>query len=229
MSDYPAGMTLRPIEHWPGKLTANRERSPFSAPWRSTLDLLERELSHLSSDPRRLVAPSVLQIAMREQDFRNDGMPRANARPDHPGVILSIEAKYKGSLAFPCDKFLTWQDNLRAIALSLVALRKLDRYGITPNAEQYTGWKQLPGGTSPTVEMTVRAACSTIAALAWPNERTDLREEWAPKIATDSTLATNTWRKARGNAHPDRNSGDRADWDRLEAAGDVLRAAGKLP
>lgn len=65
MSDYPAGMTLRPIEHWPGAMTQDRKRSPFSAPWRSTLELLERELAHLSSDPRRLVAPAVLQIAMR--------------------------------------------------------------------------------------------------------------------------------------------------------------------
>ncbi|MDJ0006490.1 molecular chaperone DnaJ [Gordonia alkanivorans] len=214
MTDYPAGMTLRPIEHWPGKLTANRMRSQFSAPWRATLDLLDRELWHLGPAGRN--APAVLQIAMREQDFRIDGMPRANARPDHPGVILAIEST-KGPLSFPCDRFLTWQDNLRAIALSLEALRKIDRYGITPNAEQYTGWKQLPGGT----------ATSASAFTAVDAEMLILAVADLP--IGDVVTLDEAYRKARRNAHPDRNHGDRISWDAVEAAADTLRAAGKLP
>ena len=215
MSDYPPGMKLRPIEHWPGRQTANRVRSPFSAPWRATLNLLERELAFLSPDPRRLVATSVLQIAMREQDFRVDGLPRANAKPEHPGVILTV-ASAKGTLSFPCDKFLTWQENLRAIALALEALRRVDRYGITPNDEQYTGWKQLPaaGATSLSIEdaekvlrMVGRVADPT------PVERAPLDR---------------VYKAARVNAHPDRNDGDQSGWDAVEAAADVLRAAGRL-
>ncbi|WP_439030255.1 molecular chaperone DnaJ [Gordonia terrae] len=214
MTAYPAGMTLRPIEHWPRKLTANRERSPFSAPWSATLELLERELSHLSSDPRRFVAPSVLQIAMREQDFRLDGMPRANARPEHPGVILSVESHARGSLSFPCDKYLTWQDNLRAIALSLEALRRVDRYGTTPNAEQYTGWKQLPGGGGAGAPSTADSEMVILSYADLP-------------IGETATLG-HAYRRARANSHPDRHGGDRAAWDAVEAAAAVLRAAGKL-
>lgn len=42
----------------------------------------------------------------------------------------------------------SWEDNLRAIALALEALRKVDRYGVTRRGEQYTGWKQLTAGDS---------------------------------------------------------------------------------
>lgn len=210
MSDYPAGMTLRPIEHWPGKLTRHRTRSSFSAPWKSTLDLLDRELWHLGPAGRN--APAVLQIAMREQDFRLDGMPRANARPEHPGVILAIEST-KGPLSFPCDRFLTWQDNLRAIALSLEALRKIDRYGITPNAEQYTGWKQLPGGGP----RAPSAVDSEMVILSYADVPTG-----------EAVSLDQAYRRARANAHPDRRGGDRAAWDAVEAAAEVLRAAGRL-
>lgn len=210
MSDYPVGMTLRPIEHWPGELTRERISSPFSASLRSTLQLLDRELSHLSSDPRRFIAKSVLQIAMREKDFRNDGMPRANAKPEHPGVILAVES-VKGHLSFPCDRFVTWQDNLRAIALALEALRRVDRYGITPNDEQYTGWKQLPSAAAEQ-PMTTHGAEHLIRRVA------DM---------TDNTALSVVLRRARFVAHPDRNDGDTAQWDRVEAAASLLRAAGR--
>ncbi|SNS59050.1 molecular chaperone DnaJ [Rhodococcoides kyotonense] len=205
--DYPYGMTLRPIVTWPSGQTAIRQRSNFSAPWRSTLDLLDRELHYLGTGNRN--APAVLQIAMREQDFRLDGMPRANAVPSHPGVILAIESN-KGPLSFPCDRFDRWQDNLRAIALALEALRKIDRYGITPNAEQYTGWKQLgTAADSQTPEAALRYL----------------------KRVSGSQLAQTTeqtYRKARANAHPDRNNGDRSQWDRVEEAAAILRREGRL-
>lgn len=152
-------------------------------------------------------------------------MPRANARPTHPGVILAIESN-KGPLSFPCDKFTTWQDNLRAIALALEALRKVDRYGITPNDEQYTGWKQLGSAHVPTDSLS--DACTLLARIAWPNEAPDMQAQWAPKIATDRDVAQGTYRQARIKAHPDRNGGEQANWDAVEAAAEVLRKAGRL-
>lgn len=146
---------------------------------------------------------------MRERDFRRDGLPRANSRPDHPGVILAVEST-KGPLSFPCDKFVTWQDNLRAIALALEALRRVDRYGITPNDEQYTGWQQLPAAPSSTVS-------------ADEAERV-LRE--VADVAPATALSA-VYQRARFVTHPDRG-GDRVQWDRVEAAAEVLRAAGRL-
>lgn len=221
MSNYPPNMTLRPLDAWTRPETRNRQRSQFSANWSATLDLLDREILHLGSGRRH--PDSVLQIALRERDFRiSDGMPRANAIPTHPGVILHIEST-KGPLSFPCDKFDRWQDNLRAIALGLEALRKVDRYGITPGDEQYQGWRAIEA--RPAVDVTA-AACSTLARIAWPNERPENREEWAPKIATDANIGRNTYRKARRNAHPDVNNGDQSLWDELRTAAEALRAAG---
>jgi hypothetical protein len=67
-------------------------------------------------------------------------------------VTVAFDSKH-GSLKYTADKFATWQENLRAIALGLEALRKVDRYGVTTRGEQYTGWKALPAGESePNVE-----------------------------------------------------------------------------
>jgi hypothetical protein len=211
MSDYPDSMTLRPIEQWPGKPTATRQRSNFSAPSRSTLDLLDRELHYLGTSNRN--APTVLQVALREQDFRNDGMPRANARPTHPGVILSIESKH-GPLSYPCDRFDLWQDNLRAIALSLEALRKVDRYGVTKSAEQYTGFKSLPAGAARGDATT--ADCEMVIL------------SYADLPMGEPVSLDRAYRQARSKVHPDRRGGSRTAWDAVEAAADALRAAGRL-
>lgn len=203
MSGYPDGMRLRPIEAWPGKLTPHYDRapSPFSAPWSDTLDKLDRELRHLGRYGRN--ATSVLQIAMREQDFRLDGMPRANAKPEHPGVILAVEST-KGSLSFPCDKFTRWQDNLRAVALGLEGLRRLDRYGITPGDQQYTGWRQIE---------------ATSAAPSAAGAEQALRL-FGGRQAEGESLR-DVYRRAIKATHPDRG-GSREDFDRVQAAGRVL-------
>lgn len=209
MSDYPARMTLRPIDQWPGTETRNRERSQFSAPWSATLELLDRELFNLG--PGRQYPTSILQIAMRERDFRIDGMPRANAVASHPGVIVNVEST-KGPLSFPCDKFDRWKDNLRAIALGLEALRRIDRYGITPGNEQYRGWQAIEAKAAP--NMSVGGALELIANVA------DM-----PEPTTTAEVAR-AIRVAKGNAHPDRHDGHRTLWDRVEVAENVLRAAG---
>lgn len=209
MSYYPDRMKLRPLENWPGTFPSLHIRSPFSAPLRTTLEELDRELSFLGSDGSN--APSVLEVALRERDFRLDGLPRADARVQHPGVILHIESRI-GPLSYPAAKFNTWQDNLRAITLGLNGLRRLDRYGITPGSEQYTGWKQLPS-----------AGQSGVVATA------DDAEQIIRLAAGDQDSALDkAYRAARGRSHPDRNNGDRAGWDLVEAAGDVLRQAGRL-
>lgn len=155
MADWPSYARIRPIQQWPGESTRNRKRSNFSASWQGTLNLLTRELDFLG---RKNV---VIQLALTEQDIRLDGFPRANARPEHPGVIISLDSKH-GPLSYPCDTFPTWQDNVRAIALALESLRSVDRYGVTKRGEQYSGWKQLPAGTPMPAAMTREDAAAFI-------------------------------------------------------------------
>lgn len=131
--------TFRPISSWPGERRHHHSRSPFSAGWSTTLSDLDRELRALGAER------VVIEIDVDETMIRLDGWPRADARPASPAVVLSFESRY-GPLRYATDVFRSWQDNLRAIALGLEALRRVDRYGITRRGEQYTGWRQLTAG-----------------------------------------------------------------------------------
>lgn len=138
-------LIFRPLERWDRRGAGHRPHSPFQAAYQSTIDLLEREARQIGA--RRVV----VELALREADLRLDGKPYANAKTDHPGVTVALDSRH-GPLKYTADKFATWQENLRAIALGLEALRKVDRYGMTSRGEQYAGWKALPAGTSDEVE-----------------------------------------------------------------------------
>jgi len=193
-----------PLVSWPGKMTAQRQRSRFRAGTGDTNDLLDRELAHLGA------TNVVLQVALQPGDIRLDGRPRANSRPSHPGVVLSFDSKH-GPLSYPCDAFTDWQDNLRAIALSLEHLRAVDRYGVTKRGEQYKGWTALP--PPPKVDpMTVREAADVVAAMVGvdPSDIVRSADAWAIH-----------YRAAAKVAHPD-SGGRPGDFQRLQAAAAIL-------
>jgi hypothetical protein len=120
-----------------------RERAKFSASHNDTLALLEAELGRIGAKNAQV------EIAIPLEMWRIDGRPRAHAQADHPGVVVRFESKY-GPLAYSTDRFTRYQDNMRAIALGLSDLRRLERYGIANRGEQYRGWKELEsGGPSP--------------------------------------------------------------------------------
>jgi hypothetical protein len=221
--NYPPGMTLRPLDGWPNLLTPTRRRAPFKSSFGDTVTMLKRELRMLDPDDPKW-PDSVLQVALREKDFRLDGMPRANVVHEHPGVILNIDSRTRKSLSFPCDTFMHWHDNLRAIALTLEALRKVDRYGVTQTGQQYRGWQAIE--PKPATIDAVTSACIVLARVAWPNENDEAQARWASKIATDSEIRRNTLRQARVRAHPDKHNGDGALSNQVEGAADVLRRSG---
>lgn len=126
-----------PIEHWPGKKRASRKRAIFRIKYPDRLDLLEKELRHLGA------TYILIQAYFDLADIRNDGWPRSSARPKEPGIVVSFTKRGGEALAFPCDTYDGWEDNLYAIALSLEALRSVDRYGVTKGTEQYQGFKAI--------------------------------------------------------------------------------------
>lgn len=136
-------MNLRcmPLGAWPPEFEGvTGWTDPFRSSWTDTLTLLERELEKLGA------TEVVIEAPFRDDDIRIDGWPRANARPSGPGVIINFDSEH-GPLRYGTAKFPNWQSNVRAIALGLEALRKVDRYGISKRGEQYSGWKQLGGGS----------------------------------------------------------------------------------
>ncbi len=216
---WPAGVVLRPLQGpWPGGLRTERDRAPFRSGLGATVELLGRELKHLGAAGAG-PAPAVLQMALAERDFRNDGLPRAHARPEHPGVILSVESRH-GPLSYPCDRYRDWTDNLRAIALSLEALRRVDRYGVTRNAEQYRGWAALPSGQDrASVGLSRTAAAHALLELSgWPDGVT------LNGVLSDGPARVRAVRRARALCHPDKHEGGTGLWSRLEAVLAALTA-----
>lgn len=197
--------TFRPIQQWPGQKTRRPKRSRFDSSWKQTLDLLASELAHLGA---RSV---VIQADCPESEIRLDGMLRANARLNGQGVILSFQAR-KGGLSFPCDSFDQWQDNVRAIALTLEALRKIDRYGVTQNNQQYTGWRKLES--------------EAIGTTGSVDEAMTIISEYACMmrggIMADQEMYRRAVKKAKNATHPDRHGGDETDFRRLMQAVDLI-------
>lgn len=199
---------IRPLGIWPGVRTMSRKRSAFKIVESKVLQHLQREIRHLWGKQ------VVFRLAVREQDIRQDGMLRANARPTDPGMILEFTAeKLTGEprLLYRCDTFSNWWHNLSAIARGLEALRMVDRYGVTPTGEQYAGFKALPSVTAPT--MTTEVAANIVA---------NHSDETPVNIIRSTDVARAATRAAKFRSHPDRNAGNSETWESVQAAITVL-------
>lgn len=222
MSDWPENLKIGPIREWPGEMTVNRRFAPFksneldsyrrrSTPLASTLDVLDRELRMLSAENAEML------VAIAPSDFRLDGNPRARAVAAHPGVILSFDSNV-GHLSYPCDTYTTWQDNLRAIALALEALRKVDRYGVTKRGEQYRGFLALEATAAPAGFADAAEALKFLGGYIGLG----LSEMGAVEGAVARAL-----RKAQRVEHPDMG-GNAAAFQRVSLAEAKLREEGVL-
>ena len=204
---------FRPLR-WQGPSTPHAERRSrwtFKAPYEDTLVLLVRELGMLAAHD------VVIEADFAEQHIRQDGLPRSNApQPRHPGVRVAFNSMY-GPLIYATDVHELWKHNLRAIALGLEALRKVDRYGVTKRGEQYTGWKALPGGVAMPGPMTVEQAAAEYIRMGGGD---------LGRLLRDRVYRDMAYRRAARAAHPDTSGFDStADFQRLQEARRVLDQA----
>lgn len=212
-------MTIQygPIKRWPGKLRDHRERvrAPFKSGHSETMRLLEREL--------RMVRAESAVVQLATTHFRKDGTPYADATPEHPGVIVSfvkvvkskLGEKVRVPLSFPADRFRTWETNLRAVAIALEDLRRIDRYGVTSNAEQYLGFKALPPpGPEHSAVLTVDEAARVV-------EKMVDRQFTADPILRSPDSWRGAYRTAAAKLHPDAG-GAPDEWQKLLAAKSLL-------
>ncbi len=153
----------------------------------------------------------VIQIDVEDSDIRIDGLPRTNARPSSPSVIVAFDSRY-GPLKYYSDTFDDWKDNLRAIALGLQHLRAVDRYGITKRGEQYTGWRALPAPGN-TQFPDARTAAEFAANIA--------DGVTASLILDDAAIYRSAYRRAAKKTHPD-SGGNDGDFKKLQNAKEVL-------
>lgn len=220
--------TVRPITDrtWL-RPTTSRQVSQFTASYPDTLDMLGREIEWLKG---RDVA---IEVDVPESGIRRDGQGvLADARSESPAVVVAFESVH-GPLYYRCDGYLRgpatrlikgqpvrvmpsdWQHNLRAIVLTLEALRAVDRYGATETGQQYAGFKALPAGRAMGAShMTSDEAWSILGSFG-------SRPISEQRLAGAAHLRT-IHRAARAFAHPDRHNGDRELWDQVERAAAVL-------
>jgi hypothetical protein len=197
---YLTKVEMEPLEQWMFPKTDRRVYSRFSTRYEVTLAELRRELDAVGAH-RHGVA--VIQVVTSRANVRNDGMLRARTKVEHPGVALSFVSDH-GPLTFHCDRYDVrslaadgepWQHNLRAIVMTLEALRAVDRYGAVQSGQQYRGFLAIE---NPTV--TQSAA------------RARLAEIGEVPIETSDRLLV---RKAREMSHVDRHGGNEHLWNEV--------------
>lgn len=138
-------VTLRPMPSWPHGETSSRRPAQFKSRgyrinYERTLDELKYEVWQLDGDS------IIIGVGLNEWDIRQDGAPRANARPmNHPGVEVSFNSRF-GRLTYATDVFDDWRDNVRAVAKGLEALRAVERWGVAKRGQQYAGFALLSAG-----------------------------------------------------------------------------------
>jgi hypothetical protein len=200
---------FRPVAKWPGTPTnpSDRRVSPFSATYTDTMIMLERELQRLGA------SNIVIECQVDRSQIRNDGWMKGNRGVVFgPAVILSFKDSENGQFRYPCDTFTHWKANLRAIALSLEALRKIDRYGVTRRGEQYQGFKQLPAANA-------AEQMSPEEAARWMMEHspgTDMQ-----LLLTDRAYFDAMLKLASKRLHPD-TGGNHENFIKLQEVGGII-------
>lgn len=202
--------------------------SPFQSSFVDSEELLRREVRALSG------FNTVVELDVAENGIRVDGGLKARARVDSPAVRVCFTTVDKGDLNYGTDRFDSWQDNFRAIALGLEALRKFGRYGLSEGNEQYVGFRALPTGTlalgrdegrdvvADNHGLSRRDAAGIIERVAVGDEGVS-RANTIQRILTNSVSRIELVREARRVAHPDAGSGSQELWDEVDRAARALR------
>lgn len=233
MPNYPRAFALEPIGDWPGPMTEHRQRANFRTPshrddagkWHGaervplskTLGELETSFAALQAKNPRLL------VAITSGDLRLDGRLRAGATPWHPGVILVFDTP-AGEMRYPADLYTHWEDNLRAISLTLTALRSIERHGVA-HGQQYGGFLAIESARAVPSTPFTREPSSVRGWLAATIATVDDGEPGDPALLS---LASRTLiRKAQAATHPDRG-GDPELFRLVSLAEVYLREANEL-
>lgn len=216
-------LTIRPRVEWRGKrrkATEQTAHSRFRTQWGETVNTLYREISRLVKP--RAVATAILALDVPEAHICQDGSLRANARPVHSGIQLFIESKH-GPLEYQCDLYRDWQDNVRAVALTLERLRKAELYGCVKRGEQYVGFRALPG---PANAAPVRVFAHGLEACQWLIDQIKddlLAVPMAESILEDRNKFDRLWKHCAKKLHPD-SGGNAQDFHKATLARELIEA-----
>lgn len=207
-------LTWRPLSTWPGarRSPIEQREATFRAYWLQTVNELADELDRIDVDA------AVIEVDVPGRAFNTRGEIYADAKAATPGVVLSFTHPTRGPLRIGADMYDYWQDNVRALFLSLEALRAVARHGIAGHGEQYTGFARIGAGDNkPTQGMTVAEAAIALVPEGWRPEQ----------LIHDAELAKIAAARARNSSHPDRG-GSKERFQQVEEARRVLFTHHKL-
>jgi len=128
---------------WPAQYPRTRVDKRVRGTFRCSFSTALEEL--LLSLERRGVEPDDIVVSTNIPT-RLDGLPRANLRHDgdDTGAAVYWRGENGETLCMACDKYDTVLGNLRALGLTLEALRAIDRYASSAMIEAtYSGFKAL--------------------------------------------------------------------------------------
>jgi len=176
---------------WPiGRPRASsRDRSQFKT-------TLGRAIADVSGEVRRLGGSSL--VISSNLELRRDGLPYADSRvPADPAVAVYFTLKKK-PMCFACDRWNRVEENMRAIALTIGALRGIERWGSGSMLEQaFSGFAALPAPEQPWQVLGVKHDSS----------RAEIETAYK-RLASEN--------------HPDRPAGDAEKMARINRARDQL-------
>jgi DnaJ domain len=174
-------------KNWPKTEPNRRETSRFKQTLGAALSNLKKECERLGG--KGLVLSSNYTLG--------------NERPSEPGVVAYFVLEQK-QIAIPCDRWRHVEDNVHAIALTIEAMRGMERWGAKHMiTAMFTGFRALPekgSGIDPRQVLGI-----------------------SPDAVLSEVLITGAFRSKSKIYHPDLpNTGDAEKWRQLREAHDML-------
>lgn len=124
--------------------TRARSRAPYKAMAGRARDQVLRELRLMGVPDWNVIISTDCPISQRTSQFLVQ-----RGEPADPGVAVYFRKKEK-PYVLACDRWDRVADNLRAIALTIEAMRGMDRWGVSEMLERvFQGFTALPAPDSP--------------------------------------------------------------------------------
>lgn len=205
---WPAGVVRTPQHQRKNSRFAKitNTATTTGSTWRRRISLtVGEEIQLVRKEVQRIPGAEGLVISTN-LPTRNDGMPMASASPHgkDPGVAVywAVRKRGRGAVPYvmPCDTYDAIADNLHAIALSVEAMRSLDRWGAVKLEQAFAGFAALPPGAG--TGAPAQPPWREVIGGYWPEGEGELEGEEL------LALVKQRYRKAMEKAHPDKGEGD---------------------
>lgn len=135
-----------PIEAYPLTWPIHRRRTP----WKETprfKTMLGTAIQNVRREVDRLGGKEL--VISSNMPLRRDGFPSSRGLTGDCGVAVYFDLKKK-PMCFACDRWSSVEGNMQAIALTIGALRGIERWGSGQMVEQaFTGFLSLPAPEQP--------------------------------------------------------------------------------